>query len=92
MGGMNRATRLYFDRIRDYGCIICRQEAVIHHVMSDVPGKVGRRDDRFVIPLCPTHHNMGNDSVHLLGSERKFEQVHGVNIPTVAVMLRERFG
>ena len=51
------------DRVRDLGCIICRQQGKgrrpceIHHVY----GKT-KKDAHFkVLPLCFEHHRMGSD-------------------------------
>ena len=51
------------DRVRDFGCIICRQQGKgrrpceIHHVY----GKT-KKDAHFkVLPLCFEHHRMGSD-------------------------------
>ena len=59
-------------------CLVSgRRPVVVHHLMK-CPGKRKRRDHRFVIPLIPELHNMGNASVHLLGSEAAFERCHGL--------------
>lgn len=65
--------RRYADFIRSKPCIVCGGESVVHHLMEG-----GRSHDR-LIPLCPRHHNMGDLSVHMLGSERKFNRVHNVS-------------
>jgi hypothetical protein len=57
----------------------------IHHLLSDAPGKTGRRDHWFVVRLCGECHNLGTESVHLLGSERAYEGVHGVDLVQVAM-------
>lgn len=68
-------------------CVVSGQRpVVIHHVMK-CPGKNKRRDHRFVVPLTPELHNMGNASVHLLGSEAAFLRVHGVDLAEAAVRL-----
>lgn len=59
---------------------------VIHHILADVPGKVTRRDHWFVVKLCAGCHNMRTDSVHGLGSEAKFEEVHGVDLVNKALL------
>lgn len=68
-------------------CEACgvRHNLVIHHLLSKVAGKKGRRDHWFLVLLCPHCHNMGSQSVHLLGSEGKFKKVHGVDLPAVSV-------
>jgi hypothetical protein len=64
----------------------CRKRhLVIHHLLAHAPGKVGRRDHWFVVLICALHHNMGARSVHLLGSEAKFLDAHGVDLVASAV-------
>ncbi len=58
---------------------------VIHHLLADAPGKVGRRDHWFVVLICALHHNMGTMSVHGLGSEAAFQRATGVDLVAVAV-------
>lgn len=66
-------------------CVVCRGvDAIIHHILSPLPEKIGRRDHWFVVRLCPQCHNMGTQSVHLLGSERAFQRVHGIDLTRVA--------
>lgn len=61
-------------------CIACgRTPTVLHHIMK-CAGKTKRRDHRFVARLCPQCHNMGDKSVHLLGSERRFKEVWGIDL------------
>jgi hypothetical protein len=43
------------------------------------PGKIRRRDHRFVAPLCLDHHT-GSAGVHGLGSEAAFEDYYGIDI------------
>ena len=62
--------RRHIERVAALGCLVCRRPAAIHHVMK-APGKVRRRDHRFVVPLCGEHHQ-GNEGVHGLGSEALF--------------------
>lgn len=69
-------------------CVTGQRPVVLHHIMH-MPGKATRRDDRYVVPLIPELHNMGNLSVHMLGSERRFLEVHGVDLPAKA---RELWG
>src|SRR3546814_7688390 len=55
-------------------CVVCKstQDTVLHHILARLPQKLRQRDHRFVAILCAAHHNMGDDSVHLLGSEAAF--------------------
>lgn len=67
------------NRVAGLGCVVCRGPAVVHHVRERGHG-LEARDDRYVVPLCSLHHNMGNDSIHLLGSNAKFLEVHGIDL------------
>jgi len=77
--------RRHMDRVHAMGCVVTgAADCVLHHVMK-CPGKTKRRDHRFVVGLAPELHNMGPQSVHALGSEAKFFEVHGVDLPALAV-------
>ena len=80
--------RKHMDRVAALGCCVTGRPAVIHHLMK-CPGKRRRRDHRFVVPLAPELHNMGPNSVHMLGSEAKFFEVHGIDLAALAVRLWE---
>lgn len=64
-------------------CVTGQRPVVLHHIMH-MAGKATRRDDRYVVPLVVGLHNAGNQSVHMLGSERKFLEVHGVDLVEIA--------
>ena len=66
-------------RVAGLGCCVCQGPAVVHHVTELGHGRI-TRDDRFIVALCALHHNMGNDSIHLLGSNARFFEVHGVDL------------
>lgn len=75
--------KAHVERIARMPCIVpgCGAKSVIHHVMHMPHGmKRTRRDDRFIAPLCPNHHNIGNHSVHMLGSEAAFLIAHGIDL------------
>lgn len=77
--------RLHMDRIAKMGCLVCGAQANIHHVMGKGgcilnSRKLRRRDHRFVAPLCQEHHQTGKDSVHDMGSERLFKEVHEIDL------------
>ena len=72
---MKKKDRERFDRLRELGCIACgSNEPVIHHIRKHT-GLSLRPDHQDTIPLCPKHHNMGNDSVHL--NKKLFEEKFG---------------
>lgn len=86
--------RRYWLWLRERGqCEACRTsvDLVIHHLLSPARGKVGRRDHWFVVLLCPMCHNMGTQSVHLLGSEAQFYRRHGVNLISTSVARLEEY-
>lgn len=80
------AERRHLSRVADGPCLSCgtRQNIVLHHIMK-CAGKSKRRDHRFVARLCATCHNMGNKSVHLLGSEAAFLRETGIDLAKWAV-------
>lgn len=71
--------RFHLDRIAAMGCVVTGAPAVVHHVMH-MPGKRRRRDHRYVVPLSPELHNMGDASVHSLGSEEAFRLLHQIDL------------
>lgn len=79
------AEQRHMDRVRAMGCVVTgASEVVLHHIMK-CPGKTKRRDHRFVVGLVPELHNMGDQSVHALGSEARFLEVHGHDLAAIAV-------
>lgn len=80
------ADRDHFDKIVENGCLVCGQNATVHHVTASIHGgRLTRRHDR-VVPLCPVHHQkvfdpFHNDpqSVEALG-HRGFWKKHGIDL------------
>lgn len=72
-------------KARPCQCGCGRIGEAIHHLLARVPGKGGRRDHWFVVLLAHFCHNLGRDSVHMLGSEAEFQRVHGVDLPAIAI-------
>ena len=70
----DKMEKFHMDRIAEKGCLICKRPAVIHHSLCFRP-----RNHKYILPLCPDHHNMTNDSVHMNGNERKFFKQWGIN-------------
>lgn len=66
-------------------CGCGRVGEAIHHLLARAPGKGPRRDHWFVVLLSHACHNLGRDSVHMLGSEAEFKRVHGVDLKEVAI-------
>lgn len=78
-------------RSRPCQCGCGKLGEAIHHLLARAPGKGGRRDHWYVVLLTHGCHNLREDSVHGLGSEAKFEDVHGVDLVAVAVANLERW-
>ena len=72
---MKKEDKKRFDNLRELGCVACgANNVVIHHIRKHT-GLSLRPDHQDTIPLCPKHHNMGNESIHL--NKRLFEDKFG---------------
>ena len=75
---MKKEDRKRFDRLKELGCVACgSNNVVIHHIRKHT-GLSLRPDHQDTIPLCPKHHNMGNESIHL--NKRLFEDKFGTDV------------
>ena len=75
---MKKRYKERFDKLRQIGCIACgRNNPVIHHIRKNT-GLSLRPSHDDTIPLCPIHHNMGNQSVHL--NKKLFESLFGTEL------------
>lgn len=72
-------------------CGCGRLAECVHHLLSQAPGKVGRRDHFFVVRLAHHCHNGGVDSVHLCGSEEAFRRVNGSDLVAISVSNLSRY-
>ena len=76
---MNKSDKKRFDQLKQLGCVACAKfgrirEPVIHHIRKHT-GISRRPDHQDTIPLCPKHHNMGNESIH--HNKKLFEEKFG---------------
>ena len=76
---MNKADKKRFNQLKQLGCVACAKfgrirEPVIHHIRKHT-GISRRPDHQDTIPLCPEHHNMGNESIH--HNKKLFEEKFG---------------
>ena len=76
---MKKQDKERFEKLKQIGCIACSKkglfsEPIIHHIRKHT-GLGLRPPHTDTIPLCPAHHNMGNESVHL--NKKKFEELFG---------------
>lgn len=86
----------YWDWLREHigACEACgrRVNLVIHHLLADLPPKQHRRDHWFVVLICSSCHNGQTNSIHLLGSEVLFMEVHGVDLIAVSQARLKEWG
>lgn len=79
---MKKKEKERFNKLREIGCIACSKlgkfsEPVIHHIRKHTGIGLRPPHDQ-TIPLCPEHHNMGNESVHL--NKKKFQALFGTEL------------
>ena len=79
---MKKKDKERFEKLKQIGCIACAQkgffnEAIVHHIRK-FTGLALRPPHDKTIPLCPEHHNMGNESIHL--NKKKFEELFGTEL------------
>ena len=79
---MKKKDKGRFDKLKQIGCIACSKkgifsEPIIHHIRKNT-GLGLRPPHEQTIPLCPQHHNMGNESVHL--NKTKFQELFGTEL------------
>ena len=64
-----------FAALVELGCIICSNQAEIHHCGTHIGG--GRDHDK-VIPLCPEHHRSYDPNhVSIHGARKRFVNLYG---------------
>lgn len=75
--------RHYMGLVANLGCALCRRHysvfspAEVHHARTGVGA--GQRSSHYdTIPLCPVHHRLGNESLHVMG-RKAFEARHQVS-------------
>lgn len=80
---MSKAEEDRMNRVSALGCIVCKafygvySPAHIHHLTGIKYRGIGMKSKKY-IPLCPTHHQNGNDehpSIH--GQPKLFNQKFG---------------
>lgn len=68
----NAAERRHADRVRARPCFGCGAFGVsAHHTLLDFPEKRGRRDHRYLLPVCHDCHQ-GDEGIHGIGDEGKW--------------------
>jgi len=74
--------RKHLSKVAALCCILCRLKGIddspaeIHHPRTGVGA--GRRSSHYdAIGLCPNHHRLGGEAIHVMG-RKTFERHHGV--------------
>lgn len=68
----NARERWHGAYVRRQPCFGCgRNGSEAHHTLLRIPGKRGRRDHRWQLPVCPDCHR-GPRGIHGIGSEPKW--------------------
>jgi len=83
------------NKIAELGCILCSEvlgieggsPAEIHHVRR----YGAKRSTSPVLPLCPIHHRLGNDSLHHLGISA-FEQKWQISCERLLERVSQKLG
>jgi len=76
-GRPSAAQKRWHDWCREYGCVICRSPAEIHHIEGARAKRKGMPGwgEWYILPLCPHHHRIGPDALH--ENRRAWEKRHG---------------
>ena len=73
------AEREHLAAVAALGCLICAMPAEVHHIRHQVGA--GRRASHFkTIPLCPTHHRLGNHGVAIHAGKKTWEAKFGTEL------------
>lgn len=79
---IRRAEKEHLNAVAEVGCIVCRlylgedTPPEIHHLRSGVG--MGQRSSHYrAIPLCPTHHRLGEKGVAYHAGRKSFEENFG---------------
>jgi len=92
---MTKDEKIALNKIAELGCILCSEilgieggsPAEIHHVRR----YGAKRSTSPVLPLCPIHHRLGNDSFHSLGASG-FERKWQVSLEELLERVNQKLG
>ena len=79
----SKAERLYFNKVAELGCMVCKMPAEIHHLRTDAGMGMKSKE---VIPLCPLHHRNGGHGVSIHAGRLAFEANFGTEIELLEKM------
>ncbi len=83
-----RKNKLHLAWVAQHPCCVCgRNNIAVHHLIHYKPAdKIGRRDDKYVIPICRDSHDLAR-GVHGPETEKGFLESRGVNGLNIALEL-----
>jgi hypothetical protein len=58
-------------------CAVCRNPNIeLHHItdINEIPNEP-RRDHKRVISLCPEHHRLGKNAIHIMSKDNFYKKV-----------------
>jgi len=73
--------RQEYNALSSFGCVACRSNDGFWEALADRPPanihhiQGGKRKWWYVIPLCPDHHQHGEEAIHR--NKKKFRAVYG---------------
>ena len=85
----NAEEKRFHDWVRAQGCLICKSDPSIHHVISDGWQRISK-DHFLVTPLCWEHHQ-GQHGYHGLGSNTLFVKQYGIHLYEEGKKLHEEW-
>lgn len=90
------AEHRHLDSVARLGCMLCRYlgyygtPSEIHHPRTGTGA--GRKASHFdAIPLCPPHHRLGNEALHVMG-RKAWERYHGITEVELMRMTKNLLG
>jgi hypothetical protein len=86
--------KIALNKIAELGCILCSEVLGIEGTPSElhhVRRYGAKRSTSPILPLCPEHHRLGNDSLHHLGI-CAFENKWGVSCSQLLERVNEKLG
>lgn len=93
---MTKDEARYLSKVSGLGCCICEMmgypdtPAEIHHIRTGI-GAGNRADHYTTIPLCPRHHRLGQDGLHVMG-RKAWERYHQVTEYELVEQTRTKVG
>ena len=76
---MTSLESFHINRMVEMGCWITSGPAEYHHWLTNMNGAGITRCHLFGAPLAPELHRLGSQSVHMMGDETKFCELHGID-------------